>query len=90
MHAGDGRFFTDRATRYANERCVFGHPIGKNQGVSFPIAEAYAHLEAAALMVNAAADLIDQGAPAGEQANLAKYLAAEAAVRPIHAVRGHG
>ena len=77
---GDGRFFIDRATRYANDRTVFGRPIGANQGVSFPIAAAYAELEAAALMVNHAADCIDQGKPSGEQANLAKYLAAEASV----------
>ena len=80
---GDGRFFIDRATQYANEREVFGRPIGENQGVAFPIAEAYAELEAAALMVNHAADRIDQGLPSGEQANLAKYLAAEASVRHL-------
>jgi acyl-CoA dehydrogenase len=60
---------------------VFGRPIGQNQGISFPIAEAYANLVAAALMVNNAADRIDRGMPSGEQANLAKYLAAEASVR---------
>jgi acyl-CoA dehydrogenase len=80
-YAGDGRFFIDRATKYANERTVFGRPIGQNQGISFPIAEAYANLVAAALMVNNAADRIDRGMPSGEQANLAKYLAAEASVR---------
>ena len=78
--AGDGRFFIDRSTRYANERSVFGRPIGVNQGISFPIADAYAQLEAASLMVNLAADRIDQDLPCGEQANLAKYLAAEASV----------
>ena len=78
---GDGRFFIDRATQYAKDRSVFGRPIGANQGIAFPIAEAYAEVEAAALMVNHAADLIDGGATAGEQANLAKYLAAEASVR---------
>ena len=83
---GDGRFFIDRATQYANEREVFGRPIGENQGVAFPIAEAYAELEAAALMVNHAADRIDQGLPSGEQANLAKYLAAEASVRHLLAI----
>jgi alkylation response protein AidB-like acyl-CoA dehydrogenase len=77
---GDGRFFIDRATQYAKDRVVFGRPIGANQGIAFPIAEAYAEIEAAALMVNHAADLIDGGATAGEQANLAKYLAAEASV----------
>ena len=67
-------------SRYAKDRHVFGRPIGANQGIAFPIAEAYAEIEAAALMVNHAADLIDGGATAGEQANLAKYLAAEASV----------
>merc|ERR1719198_1729461 len=52
---GDGRFFIDRATQYAKDRNVFGRPIGANQGIAFPIAEAYAEIEAAALMVNHAA-----------------------------------
>lgn len=77
---GDGRYFIDRATQYAKDRNVFGRPIGANQGIAFPIAESYAEVEAAALMVYHAADLIDSGKTAGEQANLAKYLAAEASV----------
>ena len=75
---GDGRFFIDRATRYANERRVFGRPIGQNQGVQFPIAQAYAELEAAALMVNRAASLFDAELPCGTEANMSKHLAAEA------------
>ncbi len=75
---GDGRFFIDRATRRANERVVFGRPIGQNQGVQFPIARAYANVEAADLMVQRAADLFDQGEPCGAEANLAKLLAADA------------
>ena len=75
---GDGRFFTDKATTRAKEREVFGRPIGRNQGVQFPIAKAYAHVEAASLMVEKAADLFDQGEPCGAEANLAKLLAADA------------
>eukprot|EP01062_Namystynia_karyoxenos_P071965 TRINITY_DN6779_c0_g1_i1.p2 TRINITY_DN6779_c0_g1~~TRINITY_DN6779_c0_g1_i1.p2 ORF type:complete len:797 (+),score=239.18 TRINITY_DN6779_c0_g1_i1:79-2469(+) len=75
---GDGRFFIDRATAYANERTVFGRPIGQNQGVQFPIAEAHIQLEAAALMVDKAARLFDTGKPCGAEANMAKHLAAEA------------
>jgi acyl-CoA dehydrogenase len=76
---GDGRWFVDRATRYARERVVFGRPIGANQGVQFPIAQAYAHVEAADLVRFDAARRFDRGEPCGAQANLAKYLAAEAA-----------
>ena len=75
---GDGRFFIDRATRRAGEREVFGRPIGKNQGVQFPIAGAYARVEAASLMVERAASLFEVGEPCGAEANLAKLLAAEA------------
>lgn len=75
---GDARFFVDKAVEYANGRQVFGRPIGKNQGVQFPIAESYAQLEAAALMVHKAASLYDAGLPCGEQANMAKLLAADA------------
>ena len=75
---GDGRFFIDRATRRAKEREVFGRPIGENQGVQFPIARAYAGVEAASLMVEKAASLFDAGEPCGAEANLAKFLAAEA------------
>jgi acyl-CoA dehydrogenase len=75
---GDGRFFVDRATRRAREREVFGRPIGRNQGIAFPIATAYAHIEAAALMVERAAGLFDTGQPCGAEANMAKLLAADA------------
>src|SRR6266516_5334881 len=76
---GDGRWFVERATRYAGERVVFGRPIGKNQGVAFPIAEAYIEVEAASLMRFAACDLFDRGEPCGAEANMAKHLAAKAA-----------
>jgi acyl-CoA dehydrogenase len=75
---GDGRFFIDRATGRAKEREVFGRAIGKNQGVQFPLARAYAGVEAASLMVEKAATLFEMGEPCGAEANLAKLLAAEA------------
>src|SRR3712207_4031859 len=75
---GDGRFFVEKATARAREREVFGRQIGKNQGVQFPIARAYAHVEAASLMVKRAASLFDSGEPCGAEANLAKLLAADA------------
>jgi acyl-CoA dehydrogenase len=75
---GDGRWFVERATRYAKERIVFGRPIGQNQGVQFPIAKAYAHVEAADLMRVRAAELFDAGQPCGPEANMAKMLAADA------------
>jgi acyl-CoA dehydrogenase len=75
---GDGRFFIDRATAWAKEREVFGRPIGENQGVQFPLAQAYARVEAASLMVEKAAYLFEKGEPCGAEANLAKLLAAEA------------
>jgi acyl-CoA dehydrogenase len=75
---GDGRFFIDRATARAKEREVFGRPLGKNQGVQFPIARAYASVEAATLMVGRAASLFDRGERCGAEANLAKLLAADA------------
>ena len=76
---GDGRFFTRKAVEYAKERVVFGHPIGKNQGVQFPIAKAHADLEAADLMNRKAAALFMAQRDAGAAANMAKHLAAEAA-----------
>ncbi|MDE0129236.1 MAG: acyl-CoA/acyl-ACP dehydrogenase [Gammaproteobacteria bacterium] len=76
---GDGRWFIDRASAYAGEREVFGRPIGRNQGVQFPIARAYASVEAAALMVTDAAEKFDQGLSTGKEANMAKLLASEAA-----------
>jgi acyl-CoA dehydrogenase len=74
---GDGYWFIDRATRYANERVVFDRPIGKNQGVQFPIAEAFMEVEAANLMRFKAAGLFDAYQPCGAEANMAKYLAAK-------------
>ncbi len=76
---GDGRWFIDRAVAYAGERRVFDRPIGQNQGVQFPIARAYANVRAAALMVEAAAQTFDAGENCGEEANMAKLLASEAA-----------
>jgi acyl-CoA dehydrogenase len=75
---GDGYWFLDRATKYANERRVFGRPIGQNQGIQFPLAEAYIELEAASLMRWRACELIDARQSAGSEANMAKYLAAKA------------
>ena len=75
---GDGRWFVDKAKAYASERVVFGRPIGANQGVQFPIAQAHAQLEAADLMRYKAAWLFEQGLPCGPEANMAKLLAAEA------------
>ncbi len=82
------------AVAYAKERVVFDRPIGQNQGISFPLAEAHARLRAAELMVQEAARLVDAGAPCGEEANLAKYLAAEAgffaADRAVQTLGGFG
>ena len=75
---GDGYWFVDKATRYANERIVFDRPIGQNQGVQFPIAECYVELEAANLMRWKACELFDRNQPCGAEANMAKYLAAKA------------
>ena len=75
---GDGRWFVERVTRYVKERVVFGRPIGQNQGVQFPIAEAHIEVEAADLMRWQAADLFDAHQPCGAEANMAKYLAAKA------------
>ncbi|MCP4850792.1 MAG: acyl-CoA dehydrogenase family protein [Acidimicrobiales bacterium] len=75
---GDGRFFLERASAYASERVVFGRPIGANQGVQFPLARAYADLQAADLMRYRAAELFDAGQPCAAEANMAKLLASEA------------
>ena len=75
---GDGRWFVERATRRAKEREVFGRPIGKNQGIQFPIARAHVNVEAADLMRFRAAELFDRGEPCGAEANMAKLLAADA------------
>lgn len=75
---GDGYWFIDKVTKYANERVVFGRPIGQNQGVQFPIARAYINLEAANLMRYKACELFDARQNCGAQANMAKLLAADA------------
>jgi acyl-CoA dehydrogenase len=75
---GSARWFIDTAVHYANERVVFGRPIGQNQGVQFPIAESYASFAAADLMVRKAAAMLDAGLETGEDANLARLLSAEA------------
>jgi acyl-CoA dehydrogenase len=75
---GDGRWFVERATKYAKDRVVFGRPIGQNQGVQFPIAKAHINIEAADLMRIRAAELFDRGEPCGAEANMAKLLAADA------------
>jgi acyl-CoA dehydrogenase len=75
---GDGRWFVEKATQRASGREVFGRRIGENQGIQFPIARAYANVEAASLMVEKAAALFDRGEPCGAEANLAKLLAADA------------
>ena len=75
---GDGRWFIERATRYAKDRVVFGRAIGQNQGVQFPIARAHVNVEAADLMRIRAAELFDAGRPCGAEANMAKLLAADA------------
>lgn len=76
---GDARWFIEKATNYANDRKVFGRPIGQNQGVQFPIAKAFAATEAAALMAEKAAKLFEAGEPCGPESNMAKLLTAEAA-----------
>jgi alkylation response protein AidB-like acyl-CoA dehydrogenase len=75
---GDARWFVKKATDYANDRQVFGREIGRNQGIQFPIAEAYMATEAANLMVEKAAEVYEGGGRAGAEANMAKYLASEA------------
>ncbi|MHA6344327.1 acyl-CoA dehydrogenase family protein [Roseivivax sp. CAU 1761] len=88
---GDGYWFTDRVTRYVSERTVFGRPIGQNQGVQFPIAEAYIEVEAANLMRWKACALYDAGQPCGAEANMAKYLAAKASWEAANAcLQFHG
>jgi len=76
---GDGRWFTERSSTYARDRVVFGRPIGQNQGIQFPIAQAYAHIEAADLMRFEAAAKFDRREKCGAEANMAKLLASEAA-----------
>ena len=76
---GSGRYFVEKSVKYASERVVFGRPIGQNQGIQFPIARAYAEIEAAELMVRKATALFDAGKPCGGEANMARMLASEAA-----------
>jgi len=88
---GDGRWFVDRVSRYVKERVVFGRPIGQNQGVQFPIAEAHIEVEAADLMRWEACRLFDAHEPCGAQANMAKYLAAKASWEAANAcLQFHG
>jgi len=76
---GDGKWFCEQAARYGSERSVFGRPIGANQGVQFPIAKAYIAMQAAELMRNKAATMVDAAQSCGAEANMAKYLASEGA-----------
>jgi acyl-CoA dehydrogenase len=88
---GDGRWFTDTAKAYANERVVFGRPIGQNQGVQFPIARAYAELVGADMVLRRACALFESGRPCGEDANIAKLLSSEAAWHAAEAcLQTHG
>jgi acyl-CoA dehydrogenase len=88
---GDGRWFVEKAVSYASQRVIFGKPIGANQGVQFPIAKAHMAVEAADLMRTKAARLFDAGIPCGPEANMAKYLAAEAAWDAANAcIDAHG
>jgi acyl-CoA dehydrogenase len=88
---GIGRAALNRAVAYAGERVVFGRPIGRNQGVAFPLGEAKMRLDAAELMVRKAAWLLDAGQPCGAEANMAKWLAADAAFQAAdQAVQTHG
>jgi acyl-CoA dehydrogenase len=75
---GDGYWFVEKASAYANDRVVFDRPIGKNQGVQFPIARAFVNVEAASLMRYRACELFDAGLPCGSEANMSKLLAADA------------
>jgi acyl-CoA dehydrogenase len=88
---GDGYWFTERVAKYVSEREVFGRPIGKNQGVQFPIAEAFIEVEAANLMRFEACRRYDAGLDCGAQANMAKYLAAKASWEAANAcLQFHG
>lgn len=88
---GDGRWFVDRASRYASERRVFDRPIGQNQGIQFPIARAHINVESADLMRWRAADLYDAGEQCGAEANMAKLLASEASWEAANAaLQTHG
>ncbi|MBS7739806.1 MULTISPECIES: acyl-CoA dehydrogenase family protein [unclassified Chelatococcus] len=88
---GDAKWFLEKATAYANQRVVFGRPIGQNQGIQFPLAKAYAQMRAAELMVHRAAELFEAGKDCGAEANMAKMLAADASWAAAEAcVQTHG
>jgi acyl-CoA dehydrogenase len=88
---GDGRWLLKKGVAYANERIVFGRPIGQNQGVQFPLAHAFAELEAADMMARRAAALFEAGRPCGMDANIAKLLASEATWKAAEAaLQTHG
>jgi len=91
---GIGRAAVDRAVRYAKERVVFGRPIGQNQAIAHPLADAYAKLEVAELMMMKAAWLFDNHKPCGPEANIAKFRAAEAGFeacdRAVQTLGGYG
>ncbi len=88
---GDGYWFVDKVAAYTSERKVFGRPIGQNQGVQFPIAEAFIEVEAADLMRYKACALFDADKPCGAEANMAKYLAAKASWEAANAcIQFHG
>jgi acyl-CoA dehydrogenase len=88
---GDAKWFIEKATDYARERMVFGRPIGRNQGIQFPLARAYAQMRAAELMVERAASLFETGRNCGAEANMAKLLAADASWAAAEAcVQTHG
>ena len=88
---GDAKWFADRSVAYAKERVVFGQPIGKNQGIQFPIARAYANMRAAELMVHEALRLYEAGQNPGAEANMAKMLAADASFEAANVcIQTHG
>lgn len=88
---GNGKWFIDQAVKYANERIVFDRPIGKNQGIQFPIAKAFMELRAAEALMYEAASKFDNNEPAGAEANMAKYLCSEAAYDAAEAcMQTHG
>jgi len=88
---GDGYWFVERASNYASDRVVFGRPIGQNQGIQFPISEAFIEVEAANLMRWKACELFDAHEPCGAEANMAKYLAAKASWEAANAcLQAHG
>ncbi|MCZ6641741.1 MAG: acyl-CoA/acyl-ACP dehydrogenase [Gammaproteobacteria bacterium] len=88
---GIGRAAINRAVNYANERVVFNRPIGQNQGIAFPLGEAHMRLEAAEMMIRKASWMLDSGQPCGPEANMAKWLAADAACQAAdQALQTHG